>query len=212
VVIPLLINLKVEADVDVAVASRLSEERERGCSRWLFVGQIAPHKAQHALIEALAFYREAYGAASLHLVGRVMSPGYAGGLQRLARALGVEAAVHFEGLVSDSALAAFYSGADAFVCCSDHEGFCAPLIEAMYNQLAVVAFGAGAVPETIGEAGIVLPAKTPSLIAAAVHRVLSDRRLRVRLVEAGAQRALNFDLERTRTSFARAIEAAVRVR
>ena len=209
-VVPPLVDMTGNAEPDLKVRNRLDEERERGNSRWLFVGQVAPHKGQHALIEALAFECAAYDShACLHIVGRETSPDYASGLRRLASALGLERAVHFEGQVSDRELAAFYEGADVFVCCSDHEGFCAPLIEAMHHRLPVVAFGAAAVPETIGRAGIVLPARTPSLVATAVARVLSDEPLRHSLVDAGVRRALDFDLERNRESFARAIEAVV---
>jgi glycosyltransferase involved in cell wall biosynthesis len=210
-VVPLLVDLAPRAEPDSAVQRRLGEERERGCGRWLFVGQFLPHKGQHAVVEALAFYRAAYqGRARLHLVGRQTSSDYAGAVARLVKALGLEDDVQFEGSVSESELAAFYSGADVFVCCSAHEGFCAPIIEAMHQRLPVVAFGAAAVPETLGQAGLVLPARTPSLVAAAVDRVLSDDRLRASMVEEGERRAGDFALERSRASFARAVEAAVR--
>jgi glycosyltransferase involved in cell wall biosynthesis len=209
-VIPLLADLSVPAEPDAALATRLAQERRGGSSCWMFVGQIAAHKAQHALIEALAFYRTAFDApAHLHLVGREASPGYAGGLWQLARALQVADAVHLEGSVSGSELAAFYAAADVFVCCSDHEGFCAPLIEAMHNRVPVVAFGAAAVPETVGSAALVLPSRTASLVATAVHRALSDEGLRQELLDAGTRRARDFDLDRSRTSFAQAVSAVV---
>ena len=67
------------------------------------------------------------------------------------------------------------------VCCSDHEGFCAPLVEAMHHRLPIVAYGATAVPETVLDAGIVLASKSPVLVATAVQRVLSDAALREEL-------------------------------
>ena len=213
VVVAPLVDLSPRAEADALVASRLGQERERGCSVWLFVGQLLPHKGQHALIEALAFYRAAYEPnARLHLVGRETSSDYAGALRRLVGALGLGDVVEFEGSVSESELAAFYAGADVFVGCSSHEGFCAPLIEAMHHRLPVIAFGAAAASETIGEAGLVLPGRSPSLVAAAVHRVLSDQPLRTRIVDAGSTRAPDFALERSRTAFARAVRGSRRVR
>lgn len=210
VVVPPLVDLSPRAEADTLVASRLGQERERGCSVWLFVAQLLPHKGQHALIEALAFYHAAYEPnARLHLVGRETSSDYAGALRRLVGALGLGDVVDFEGSVSDGELAAFYAGADVFVGCSAHEGFGAPLIEAMHHRLPVIAFGAAAAPETIGEAGLILPSRSPSLVAAAVHRVLSDECLRTGMVDAGSTRAPDFALERSRTAFARAVEATV---
>jgi glycosyltransferase involved in cell wall biosynthesis len=205
-VAPLLVDLGVHASSDAAVAARLARERDGGGSIWLFVGQLAPHKSQHDVIKALAFHRVAYDPrARLHLVGRETSPRYAQMLRRLVVSLGLEDAVVMEGSVSDGALAALYEGADVLVCCSEHEGFCAPLIEAMHHRLPIVAYGATAVPETVAGAGVVLPSKAPSLVAAAVERVRSDRVLRERLVEAGVRRAHDFDLDRSRGVFADAV-------
>jgi glycosyltransferase involved in cell wall biosynthesis len=92
------------------------------------------------------------------------------------------------------------------VCCSDHEGFCAPLLEAMHHRLPVVAYGAAAVPETVLDAGIVLPSKSPVLVATAVQRVLTDRGLRDELIAAGLARSRAFTLDGARRSFAQAIE------
>ena len=60
------------------------------------------------------------------------------------------------------------------MCASEHEGFCVPLVEAMGHGLPVVAYGVAAVPETVGDAGLVLPDKEPLRFAAAVHRVVAD--------------------------------------
>ena len=210
-VAPLLVDLGVLAAPDPVVRERLARDRAGGGAAWLFVGQLAPHKCQHDLIEALAFARAAYDPqARLHLVGRETSPRYAQVLRRLVSELGLEDAVLMEGSVTEAQLAAFYEGADVLVCCSEHEGFCAPLIEAMHHRLPIVAYGAAAVPETVGDAGVVLPAKPPSLVAAAVERVLGDAALRTRLAEAAERRAPDFDLVRARDAFAAAIERAVR--
>ena len=205
-----LVDLAPRAQADSTVEHRLASEGEQGGPRWLFVGQFLPHKGQHAVVEALAYYRQAYQPqAQLHLVGRRTSTDYAGAVARLVRALGLQDDVHFEGSVSESELAAFYAGADVFVGCSAHEGFCAPIIEAMHHGLPVVAFGAAAVPETLGEAGLVLPSRSPALVAAAVDRVLSDGRLRATMAEEAGRRVGDFVLERSRRSFAQAVEDVV---
>lgn len=211
-VAPLLIDLgSWRGDADPATLDRLTAARRAGGADLLFVGRIAPHKAQHDLIKALAAYRQAYDPkARLHLVGGVSSPAYQRALDRFVADLGLTEAVDMAGSVSDGELAAYYRSADVFVCCSDHEGFCVPLLEAMYHQLPIVAFGAAAVPETVGAAGVVLPAKGPALVAAALHRVLDEAALHASLLEAGRARLDELSLERSRARLAAVVEEAVR--
>jgi glycosyltransferase involved in cell wall biosynthesis len=214
-VAPLLIDLGSgrgdgDGDADAATVERLMAARRTGGADLLFVGRIAPHKAQHDLIKALAAYRQAYDPkARLHLVGGVSSPAYRRALDRFVADLGLAEAVDMPGSVTDDQLAAYYRSADVFVCCSDHEGFCVPLLEAMHHELAIVAFGAAAVPETVGVAGVVLPAKGPALVAAAVHRVVDDTALRAVLLDAGRARLAELSLERSRARFAAIVEETV---
>ena len=192
---------------DERLVERFATERAAGGHDWLFVGQMLPHKAHQDVIKALACARKLYDPqARLHLVGRASCPAYADALRRFATALGLSGAVHFAGSVSAAELAAYYTSADVLVCCSDHEGFCAPLLEAMHHKLPIVAYGATAVPETVLDAGIVLPSKSPVLVATAVQRVLSDEGLRAELVSAGLERAKAFSVEGARRGFAMAIE------
>ncbi len=178
--------------------------------RWLFVGKLLPHKAAHDVVKAFAAYRHAYDpGASLVLVGGHPVPSYARAVAGYARALGVAHAVELAGSVSTERLADAYATADVFVCLSDHEGFCFPLLEAMRHGLPVVAFDAGAVGDTVGDAGLVLDDKAPARVAAAVHRVFSDPALRGRLVTAGFGRLSVFDLERTKTRFVDALVTGV---
>ncbi|MGA2531173.1 MAG: glycosyltransferase family 4 protein [Acidimicrobiales bacterium] len=195
---------------DRRVVERLATERFRGGHDWLFVGQMLPHKAHQDVIKALACARELFDPdARLHLVGRESCPAYADALHRYAAALGLSGAVNFAGSVSAGELSAYYTSADVLVCCSDHEGFCAPLLEAMHHRLPIVAYGVTAVPETVLDAGIVLPSKSAVLVATAVQRVLSDAALREELVLAGLERARAFSIEGARRGFADAVEGVL---
>jgi len=95
------------------------------------------------------------------------------------------------------------------VCASDHEGFCIPLLEAMHHELPIVAYASAAVPETVADAGIVLASKSPALVAAAVHRAVSDEALRIHLAAAGRRRLADFTLARTRERFTAALSPLV---
>ncbi|HXZ82522.1 MAG TPA: glycosyltransferase [Acidimicrobiales bacterium] len=192
---------------DAVWLERLGTARSKGGADWLFVGQIAPHKAQHDLIKAFVCYRRVYdGAARLHLVGREMGSTYIDALRRFAAALGVTDAISLPGSVSVGALVAYYETADVFVCLSDHEGFCAPIVEAMSRGVPAVAYAAAAVPETVGEAGVLLPEKSPAVVASAVHRLLADAPARASLVAAGRARAARYTPEAASAAFRRAIE------
>ena len=212
VVPPLFDPSALGTGVDAELVARRREQQAGGGADWLFVGRVTPSKAQHDLIKALASYRRFFdGRARLNLVGSAMGEDYPRALRRYAARLGIDGAVHLAGPVTDAELAAYYTTADVFVSASEHEGFCVPIVEAMHFEVPVVAYRAGAVPDTAGAGALVLDDKSPMTVATAVHRVLVDTAVRDRLVQAGVRRAEDFSLERTRARWAAAIDAALEV-
>ena len=199
-VAPLLVDVDAfDKEVDSEAVEALSAAKADGGVDWLFVGRLAANKCQHDVIRAFALYRRVYNpSARLHLVGGAPADAYRKALDGLVSSLGLRGAVTITGSVSAAALSAYYRNADVFVCLSEHEGFCAPLLEAMHHSLPIVALAAAAVPETLGDAGVLLPAKSPAVVAAAVDRVLSDQGVWWPLVNAGRTRLQDFALDRTR--------------
>jgi glycosyltransferase involved in cell wall biosynthesis len=211
VVPPLFDPAALAKTVDRDLAAARSAERAGGGADWLFVGRVTPSKAQHDLIKALAFYRQFYDPdARLHLVGTSMGDDYPRALERFARRIGLGNAVRLTGSVSPEALAAYYATSDVFVSASEHEGFCVPIVEAMEFGLPVVAFSAGAVPETAAAGALVVQDKSPVALATAVHRVTTDQALRERLVRLGRARAGELSLAKGRERWTEAIDAAQR--
>jgi glycosyltransferase involved in cell wall biosynthesis len=211
VVPPLVDPGSWSGDADRATMDRLAHGRRAGGADLVFVGRIAPHKAPHDLVKVLAAYRQAFDPkARLHLVGGASTPAYQQALERLVADLGLTDVVDMAGSATAGQLAAYYRSSDVFVCCSDHEGFCVPLLEAMHHELPIVAYGAAAVPETLGAAGLLLPQKHPALVAAAVQRVVEDEKLRARLIGAGRSRLEELSLDRSRARFAAVLEDALR--
>ena len=155
----------------------------------LFVGRLAPNKCQQDLVSALAVLRRWRSDVELVLLGSSSADSYRRALGDLVAELGVGDSVRFVGSVSSEELVGWYRRADVFVCLSEHEGFCVPLVEAMAWGVPVVAAAAGAVPETLGGAGLLLTDKSPLVVAAAVQRVLLDTGLREGLVHRGLVRA-----------------------
>lgn len=169
-----------------------------GGAHWLFVGRTAPNKCQHDVVAAFAVFRRLYDPwARLTLVGGRTSHAYWRALEGQVAALGLAGAVELADTVPFPTLLAHYRSASIFVCLSEHEGFCVPLLEAMHLGLPIVAFDSSAVGETVADAGLVLAGKDPLLVAAAVHRVLSDEPLRASLRAAGLTRVRRFALAET---------------
>jgi glycosyltransferase involved in cell wall biosynthesis len=184
--------------LDVADLRHDGGRAREAAGRWLFVGRIVPNKAQHDVVLALAWYRAVHDpGARLRLVGRDAAPRYTTALRDLVHELDLDGAVELPGGVDDIALAREYDEADVFVCLSDHEGFCIPVLEAMANDVPVVAYASSALPETVGDGGLLLPRKDPALVATAVHRLATDAPLRAAVVERGAARVATFDRTRT---------------
>ncbi len=168
-----------------------------GPVRILFVGRGVPNKCQHEMIMALGAMAESGLDAQLRLVGSWGgSRSYLERCRRTARTVGIESSVVMLDSLDDTALAAEYAGADVFLCLSDHEGYCVPLLEAMTAELPIVAFAAGAVPETLGDAGLLLHDKSPSIVAEAVAAVL-DGALAKRMASGRAAQAAVHSREAT---------------
>ena len=198
-VVPILVDWSAFDEVrpDPAVLARLRDER----TAIVAVGQILPQKATHDVIAAFARYRERDRGARLYLVGSTaMSAGYLDRLQDDVRRLGVVDAVTFTGSVPLDQLVAYYRGATALVTLSDHEGFCVPLLEAMRSDLPIVAHAAGAIPWTLGDAGVLLHEKSPDAVADALDRAVHDEALRRDLVEKGRRRLAEFAPDRVESA------------
>ena len=102
----------------------------------------------------------------------------------------------FTGPVPDEDLAAFYRWADVYVSLSEHEGFCVPLVEAMAADVPVLAYAAGAVPETLGGAGVLFSPKDLELAAEAMGMLVYDRPMREAVIAGQRKRLLDFSTDR----------------
>jgi L-malate glycosyltransferase len=163
----------------------------------LFVGRLAPHKRQDLVIRSFARFRQAVPDARLVLVGTPLSPAYGAHLESLAGEL-APGAVSFESGVSRERLAEHYRTAHAFLCLSEHEGFCIPLLEAFHFGVPVIARDAGAIGEVVGDAGVLVgPGDSPQVVAELLRIVTGDAELRAELRERGERRLDQYAFTRT---------------
>jgi len=150
----------------------------------LFVGRMIANKKIEDLIRWFHAYCTVFNPrARLLLVGaQTEFERYVASLNQLVAALGVPD-VHFVGHVSDAELVAFYEVADLFLCASEHEGFCVPLVEAFYKEVPVVAYAGTAVPSTMDGAGVLVESRDPLHVARVMDAVVSDAALQDRIVD-----------------------------
>ena len=172
-VFPLLVDgLRGQAAPDAEMLAKLSTPRMENL---LFVGRLAPNKRHDRLLKVFHAYQRTVAPKSrLVVAGGAGLDAYKGILLSTAKTLALRNAL-FTGYVETAELAACYAAASAFVCMSDHEGFCAPLLEAMSWRIPVFAVAAGAVPETLDGAGVLFdPATDEATIAETIGRVLHE--------------------------------------
>jgi glycosyltransferase involved in cell wall biosynthesis len=161
-----------------------AREFDDGWTNILFVGRVAPNKKIDDLIRAFHAYHTLLNPRSrLLIVGSyAVFERYLSALYELAAHLG-NAHVHFAGQVSDEELIGFYEIADLFLCASEHEGFCVPLVEAFYKEVPVLAYASTAVPSTMDGGGMLYTNKDPADVAALMDVILSNPGLQQHIVD-----------------------------
>lgn len=156
----------------------------------LHVGRLAPNKCIEDILKTFHFLQHYIDRNStLWLVGiDTDTELYSFSLRRLAAELSIDQSVRFVGCLSDEEVRSLYESCSVYLCMSEHEGFCLPLIEAMHFGLPVIAFGSGAVPATVGTGGIVVTEKRHAELAELVGEVSRNVQLRAALKGHGKKR------------------------
>jgi glycosyltransferase involved in cell wall biosynthesis len=166
-----------------------------GLMNILFVGRIVPNKKIEDHIRLAEIYKRYVDSHYRFIfVGRSDAvPAYYAQVRALVSELKMlPDRFWFTGPVPDEDLGAFYRWADAYVSLSEHEGFCVPLVEAMAADVPVLAYAAGAVPETLGGAGVLFSPKDLEVAAEMLGMLVYDRPLRARVIEGQRQRLADF--------------------
>jgi glycosyltransferase involved in cell wall biosynthesis len=168
-VVPDFTHLEVPPDV------RVLRDYDDEWVNILFVGRLIPNKRPDNLIRMFHAYKSVYNRRA-----RLLLAGSHGGfesylvqLHALIGALGVED-VHILGQVTNEELTALYDVADLFLCASEHEGFCVPLIEAFYKRIPVLAYAATAIPATMDGGGVLYHNADPRAVAALMQSIVES--------------------------------------
>src|ERR1041384_4133885 len=190
-VLPIIIDPdKWDIAPDAELMARLQDER----TNILFVGRIAPNKRQDRLVELFAQYHALDPHARLVIAGEGRdSDPYFNHVQATIKRLDLAAHVEVTGLIADARLLAYYRTAHLYLSASEHEGFGAPLVEAMWFDVPVLALAATAVPETLGQSGLLFTHDEElSAIAARAYQLTHDAATRRAVITAQRTRRLDF--------------------
>ncbi len=190
-VLPIFIDTSAERTTDLKLDLELSNN---GKTKLLFVGRIAPNKRQEDIVKIFYLYNKYINSNSqLYIVGSEHTLKYAEQLKNLVSDLGLSGDVIFPGHISQKALHSYYNNADVFLCMSEHEGFCVPLLEAMRHGVPIIAYDSSAVTETLGNSGITIGKKDYAALAELVNIVVGDQNVRREIISAQIERLMSFD-------------------
>lgn len=189
-----------ETPPDMRIIRRYGSD---GFVNLLFVGRIAPNKKQEDIIRAFYVYHKYYNEKSrLFLIGswNGMDRYYRRLLDYIQR-LGLMENVFFSSHCKFNELLAYYRLADVFVCMSEHEGFCVPLVEAMYFDIPIVAYACTAIPETLGEGGVLLESKDPATVARTIHELVTNAEYRDKVRQGQRERLADYSYQNVSNLF-----------
>jgi glycosyltransferase involved in cell wall biosynthesis len=190
-VLPLILNFnKLREGFD----RRQHAEFADGRKNVLFVGRVAPNKQIEDVLYAFHYYQKNVEPESrLILAGSYSGmESYYAYLLTVQRELKLRQ-VFFTGSIPQTWLNACYKAADLFVCMSEHEGFCIPVIEAMAMGVPVLAYAAAAVPETMDGAGVLFADKNYHRIAELMGSMVQDMALRQSVLQRQAERIARYE-------------------
>ena len=190
-VLPLVLELdRLRGKPNRAVLRKYKD----GAANILFVGRCVPNKRIEDLLNAFYYFRRYVepDARFIHVGSFAGTEQYHALLLTFARDLQLTN-VDMVGAVRQDELNAYYQSAALFLCMSEHEGFCIPLIEAMVHDVPILACAAAAVPDTLDGAGVLFREKNFDAIAEMMGRLIKDQGLRAAVIEGQRARLARFE-------------------
>lgn len=193
-VLPILIRFSdYDKKPDQATVAKYSD----GYTNIVFTGRVAPNKKQEDLITAFYYYHTYVNPKSrLIIAGSYQNSDiYCRKLKAYRDELGLEDVI-FTGHIPFDQILAIYKTASVFLCLSEHEGFCVPLVEAMYFGVPIIAYDSTAIAETLGGSGLLFKDKDPKAISEAIDLIMTDESLKQKLIAGEKARLEYFNNDR----------------
>lgn len=189
----------------------IDEYSDDGYVNIVFVGRIAPNKKQEDIIAAFSYYKKYINPKSrLILVGSDSGmENYSFKLKKYVEALMLDDVV-FTGHISFDSILAWYRVADVFLCMSEHEGFCVPLVEAMFFKIPIIAYNSSAIGDTLGGSGLLIDEKEPIQTALLIDRVVTDEKLRNEIISGQNERLKDFSYDKIKALFEKQLDRFIK--
>jgi len=190
-VLPLVLDLeRLRGKPDRSVLRKYND----GLANILFVGRCVPNKRIEDLLAVFYYYQKFVNSKSrfIHAGSYAGTEQYHALLLTFARDLELQD-MELVGSIRQNELNAIYKSADIFLCMSEHEGFCIPLIESMVNDVPVLAYTAGAVPETLDGAGILFREKKFDEIAEMMDQLINNKPFRQSIIQGQQARLKRYE-------------------
>jgi L-malate glycosyltransferase len=201
VILPIIINFDIYSRYNKDILSRYCDD----FVNILFTGRIIPQKRQDDLIKIFYYYQKINPKSRLILIGNADNfEKYYSSLQDLINRLEIKNVI-FTGSVSTEDLVAYYKLADIFLCMSEWETFCVPLIESMYFNVPIIANNTTAIPYSLGDAGVLINTKKYIEIAELINVILNDDNLKKKIIEKQKNRFKEYTYEHTKEQFRKII-------
>jgi len=183
-----------------------------GYTNILFVGRIAPNKKFEDIIRIFAYYKNHLNNKSrLLFVGGSGSDKYYNKLKVYVGALGLSD-VEFTEKIPFNEILAYFRVADIFLCMSEHEGFCVPLVEAMLFDIPIIAYDCTAIPYTLGGSGVLVDDKDPVLVSKIIDIIIKDETVKHEIIKGQQERLEFFNSERVSGQVLEIIEKVATLR
>jgi len=189
-ILPLVLDFSMLTDdIDNQFAKKLQDKKKN----ILFVGRCTPNKKIEDLLQVFAYYQKTIEPDSrlIHVGSHAGSDRYYTLLTVMVKELGIKN-VMFTGSVSQPELNACYANADAFLCMSEHEGFCIPLIESMLHEIPILAHASAAIPETMDGSGILMAERNFDVAAELLNQLVSNTKLRNAVIKQQSERLARY--------------------
>ncbi|MFA4848361.1 MAG: glycosyltransferase [Methanoregula sp.] len=193
-VLPILIDFNIYHRFNDSLIQKFTDDYVN----FLFVGRISPNKKQDDILKIFYYYKSINPKSRLFLVGGFNGcERYINQLQDIVKKLQLSD-VFFTGSVPFEDLISYYKIADIFLCMSEHEGFCVPLVESMYFNIPIVAYNSTAVTHTLGNSGIIVKEKRYDEIAELINVITEDNNLKMKIIELQKDRLNDFMFENSK--------------
>ena len=204
----LIILYVANPNISVLEVAQNTEKYKGKGTNILFVGRVVPNKRHEDVIAAFYLYQRYYNKnARLFLVGSFDdNDRYCRRLKAYIERLGLDNVI-IPGHIKFDEILGYFASADAFLCLSEHEGFCVPLVEAMLFKVPIVAYDSCAVGETMKNGGLLLKDKDLLETAGALDRVITDKGLREQIIGNQRERLEDFRTDRIGRMFEQYLKA-----